>query len=276
MSLPWHTANGIAVLVLAAALCANAPSQAAAIGGGADGWPAPQQAAVASTNIAWGKPAAVANFNGTRLSLNRWFVYNDPNPKPGHPRRSPAAVRVSHGDLMLIGHVDPKLGDISGGIGDRFHQAYGRWEIRFRADAGRGYAPVILLWPEDENWPDEGEIDLAEIFSPTRLSASEFLHFGHDNHQTGHRITADFTKWHVITVDWLPSHITFWLDGHQQWTVQHQANPAKNVVPTTPFRLALQNDQGCSGRCHRDKTTPKDVVMYVDWVKIYRVPAGVH
>jgi beta-glucanase (GH16 family) len=130
---------------------------------------------------------------------------------------------------------------------------------------------VILLWPADERWPDEGEIDLAEIFNGTRQSAGEFVHYGHDNHQAvGPRLRADFTSWHTIAMDWVPDHITFWLDGSLHWTVQHNSNPAKNVVPSTPFRLALQNDQGCSGRCHRTSSTPKNVIMDVDWVKIYR------
>jgi licheninase len=229
--------------------------------------------AAAPDAIHWGKPIAVENFSGTKLNLKRWFVYDDPDPQPGHPRRSPKAVRVRHGDLRLVGYVDPKLGDISGGIGDRVHQAYGRWVIRFRAGRGTGYAPVILLWPQDENWPAEGEIDLAEIFGGSRQSADEFLHYGTDNHQTGHKIKADFTRWHTIAVDWLPGYITFWLDGRWQWTVHRNSDPGINVVPSTPFRLALQNDQGCSGHCHRTSKTPKYVIMYVDWVKIYRRPA---
>lgn len=265
----WKAFSGVIALVL---LVSGAPGAEVAR---ASSRPVPRQLAAAA-GINWGKPAVVENFSGTRLNLKRWFAYDDLHPQPGHPRRSPGAVRVGHGDLQLTGYVDPKLGDVSGGIGDRFHQAYGRWEVRFRADAGRGYAPVVLLWPNDGKWPDEGEIDLAEVFDPARRSAGEFLHYGHDNHQAGRQIKADFTQWHVIAVDWLPSHITFWLDGRTQWTVEHQADPRKNVVPSTPFRLALQNDQGCSGHCQRDKTTPRDVVMHVDWVKIYRVPAGVH
>ena len=31
--------------------------------------------------------------------------------------------------------------------------------------------------------------------------------------------TVDFTKWHTIAVDWLPDHVTFWLDGKALWTV---------------------------------------------------------
>jgi hypothetical protein len=116
---------------------------------------------------------------------------------------------------------------------------------------------------------------LAEVFDGKRRSAGEFLHYGTDNHQSdNHRIKADFSKWHVISVEWLRDHIRFYLDGHLHWSVIRNPNPAKNLVPSTKFRLALQNDAGCTGYCHRDSTTPRHVVMEVDWVKIYKAPAG--
>jgi hypothetical protein len=120
-------------------------------------------------------------------------------------------------------------------------------------------------------------MDMFEITDGTRQAAQEFLHYGADNHQAGpHRLMANFTKWHTIAIDWLPSRITTWLDGHREWTVQCNSDPAKNVVPDTAFRLALQNDQGCDGTCHRTSRTPRYVTMYVDWVRVYRLPAGVH
>jgi hypothetical protein len=266
-------ATGTVVLAGAAVL----PGAASATAGSAPG-ARPDAAGhaavglVTAGKVRWGKPVAVENFGGSKLNLKRWYYYNDTTP----PRRSPKAVHVRNGHLELVGHVDKKLGDISGGIGDRFSQTYGRWVIRFRAGRGDGYAPVVLLWPQDNNWPAEGEMDLAEITNPTRQSAQEFMHLGADNHQVGpHHVDADFTKWHTLAIDWLPSHITTWLDGHKQWTVRRNSDPGKNVVPSTPFRLALQNDQGCDGHCHRARSTPRYVTMYVDWVRIYRRPAGV-
>jgi licheninase len=152
---------------------------------------------------------------------------------------------------------------------------YGRWEVRFRADAGAGYAPVVLLWPEGQ-WPLDGEVDLIEIFNGPRRGANEFLHLGAKNRFIGKRIprTVNFTKWHTMAVDWLPDHITFWLDGKMLWTVERSIGDA-NYVPSTPFRLTLQNDAGCTGLCKPDKKTPAHVIMYVDWVKIYAVPPDV-
>lgn len=65
------------------------------------------------------------------------------------------SVRVSKESLQLIGHYDKKYRWVGGGIADKVNRTYGRWEIRFRADAGVGFAPVVLLWPQGK-WPDNG------------------------------------------------------------------------------------------------------------------------
>ena len=106
--------------------------------------------------------------------------------------------------------------------------------------------------------------------------AGEFLHLGKDNSFIGHAIprSVSFTQWHVLAVDWLVSHITFWLDGKPMWTVQRKTG-SNNFVPSTPFHLALQNDAGCANhKCRPNKSTSPRVVMQVDWVRIYAAPAG--
>jgi len=114
---------------------------------------------------------------------------------------------------------------------------------------------------------------MAEISNPQRHGGGEFLHLGGLKHFTGHPIpaTVDFTRWHTLALDWLPGHITFWLDGKALWTVQSRSGPG-NYVPSTPFHLALQNDEGCDVHCQPNQDTPKQVIMQVDWVKIYAAP----
>jgi len=181
---------------------------------------------------------------------------------------------VRDGSLELIGHYQKPYGYVSGGISYNSNQTYGRWVVRFRADAGAGYAPIVLLWPEGP-WPADGEIDLAEIGNPQRHGAGEFLHLGALKHFIGRRIPAsvNFTRWHTMAVDWLPGHITFWLDGKRLWTVR-RASGGSNYVPSTPFHLALQNDEGCDAGCKTNKDTPKQVIMQVDWVRIYAAPGS--
>ena len=234
--------------------------------------PAPRRS---SKPINWGRPVFSDTFNGTKLNLARWTVYDDPRGKYSGVRRTKSSVKVRGGALDLIGHYERPYGYVSGGMSYNFNQTYGRWVVKFRADGGAGYEPVVLLWPKG-TWPTDGEIDMAEIYASSRLGAGEFLHLGKANRFIGHLIpqSVNFTEWHVLAVDWLPEHITFWLDGKRLWTVKRKSGD-NNFVPSTPFHLALQNDEGCADhKCKPNKSTPNRVIMQVAWVKIYAAPAG--
>jgi Glycosyl hydrolases family 16 len=221
----------------------------------------------------WGKPVFTDDFDGTTLN-RKWSVYNDPTATGNDPRRTTASVKVRNGRLELIGHYQKPYGYVSGGISDNTNQTYGRWVVRFRADAGAGYAPVVLLWPKG-HWPNDGEIDMAEITSAQRRGGNEFLHLGAKNRHIGHPFppSTDFTRWHILAVNWLPGHITFSLDGQPLWTV-NRGHGSRNYIPRTPFHIALQNDQGCDDGCTVNRHTPRRVIMYVDWVRIYAAPPG--
>jgi beta-glucanase (GH16 family) len=224
----------------------------------------------ASTN--WGKPVFTYDFNGTTLNHKKWSIYDDPTATGSHPRRTTASVTVRNGRLELIGHYQKPYGYVSGGISYNGNQTYGRWVVRFRADAGAGYAPVVLLWPKGR-WPNDGEIDMAEITNTQRRGGNEFLHLGAENRFIGHPFprSTDFTRWHILAVNWLPGHITFSLDGQPLWTV-NRGHGSSNYIPNTPFHIALQNDQGCDDGCTVNRHTPRRVIMYVDWVRIYAAP----
>jgi beta-glucanase (GH16 family) len=226
-----------------------------------------------SSPINWGKPSWADTFNGTKLNTKRWSVYDDPTGKYSGWRRTPSSVRVHSGHLEIIGHYQRPYGYVGGGLSYRHNQTYERWSVRFRADSGAGWEPVVLLWPEGK-WPSDGEIDMAEISNPDRRGAGEFLHLGRNNRFIGKAIpkSVNFTKWHILAVDWLPGHITYWLDGKRLWTVIRRKG-SKNYVPNTPFHLAMQNDAGCADhKCKPNKSGPKRVVMQVDWVRIWDLP----
>ena len=228
-----------------------------------------------SSAIHWGRPTWADTFNGTKLNLKRWTVYNDPTGRYSGWRRTPQSVKVRDGSLEIIGHYQHSYGYVGGGLSYDYNQTYGRWSVRFRADGGSGWEPVVLLWPKGK-WPNDGEIDMAEIYNSGRHGAGEFVHLGRNNRQLPHPIpsTVDFTRWHILAMDWLPDHITFWLDGKRLWTIE-RGKGDKNYVPNTPFHLAMQNDAGCSDhKCRPNKSTPKKVIMQVDWIKIWAAPTG--
>lgn len=218
----------------------------------------PQSAHADTTG--WGAPALVENFNGSSVNTGRWMIYHSPGAQT-NPRTGKAAT-VSGGVLRLKGG---RYGgrDLSGGIASRLAQEYGRWEVRFKAEAGAGYTPVALLWPtRQSDGPDYAEIDFAEIVDPDRQGGGIFVHSGRDRSQR--QLRADFTQWHTVAVDWLPGRLTFWLDGKKVWDYR-----GPNVPDGRAMGLALQNDVVCEPMCRND-STPATVSMYVDWVKIYR------
>lgn len=234
---------------------------------GASPSPVPSDYPGDTTSASWGSPVVAENFNGTRLDPAKWVVYNSPNDRV-NPRTS-SATRLSGGALTLTGGLYGGR-DLSGGIASTLNQRYGRWEVRLKADRGVGYSAVALLWPERMGHPEYAEIDFAEIIDPNRRGAGIFIHHGPADNQAQNVARADFTKWHVVAVDWLPDRLTFWLDGKVVWTYRGPLIPHLGRMG-----LALQNDQVCDrgpGFC-RNHTTPKWVTMSVDWVKIYRVPS---
>lgn len=208
----------------------------------------------------WGSPVLVENFDGTSVDTGKWMIYHSPTAQT-NPRTGRAST-VSNGVLRLKGG---RYGgrDLSGGIAGKLAQEYGRWEVRFRSEAGAGYTPVALLWPTAQSeGSDYAEIDFAEIVDPRRQGGGIFVHSGRSRSQ--HQLRTDFTRWHTVAVDWLPGRLTFWLDGAKVWDYR-----GPNVPQGRRMGLALQNDVVCEPRC-RDASTPATVSMYVDWVKIYR------
>lgn len=206
------------------------------------------------------------HFTSSRLDPRRWLIYNAP-----HERENPRtakATRVGGGRLQLTGGLYGGR-DLSGGVASRLYQKYGRWEVRMRAERGVGYSAVALLWPERFGDPEFAEINFAEVLDPTRRRVGLFVHHGRSDRQAHRGLRVDFTRWHTVTLDWLPDSLTFWLDGEKVWTYRGPLIPHR-----TRMGLTLQNDQVCDlgpGFC-RNQTTPKWVTMDVDWVRIYRAP----
>jgi hypothetical protein len=224
-----------------------------------------------------GKPELSETFSGNTMNPGQWTVYDDPG---GSTPRTPESVTVAGGYLDLIGHYQAPYGYVGGGLKSDINQTYGCWVVRFRADEGAGYEPVVLLWPEGSH--ADGEIDMAEVYpgsakpaSTNRLGGGQFLHIGVDNAFIGHPIpdSVNFAQWQTVAVDWLPDRLTMYINGTQTWAVGTD-NQGTDYIPDTPFHLALQMDEGCTNdRCSPNSSTPSQVLMQVAWVKIFAAPS---
>ncbi|WP_219412944.1 glycoside hydrolase family 16 protein [Pseudonocardia nigra] len=206
------------------------------------------------------RPVGGDEFNAPALDTAAWNLYDSVGGF-GTGYRKPEAISQSDGTLKITAK-----GDVSGGMGHEFGQLYGRWEFRARTDAGRGFGSAILLWPDSEQWPEDGELDIMEVPGENRDLAHFVVHWGAENHVHGTAVPGDYTQWHTFAVEWLPDRITWYVDGAKQYE-----NTDKVAIPTTPMHLTIQLDQGPKANWieARDETTPEEVRLEVDWVRIY-------
>lgn len=204
------------------------------------------------------------------LQPRRWGRYSgQPRGDPGG-WWAPSHVVVRHGIVSLETYRDRRFGDrwVSGGFssGPALKQTYGRYEIRLRMDRGKGVAVVALLWPVSDHWPPE--IDFAEDGGEdkARNQVTATLHYGSHNGQIQRSVSGDFTRWHTLGVQWLPSELVYTLDG-RAWAVAKGAE-----VPSEPMELDIQTQAGTCGDPSApcpDATTPPRVNAQINWVAAY-------
>lgn len=209
------------------------------------------------------RPLGGDEFNSGSLDPAKWGTYDSVGAF-GNGRRSPSAISQSGGSLRIT--AKNEHGGVSGGMADAQSQTYGRWEFRARTGFGRGFGSAILLWPDSEKLSD-GEIDIVEIPFEKRDNANFILHSGSGGSITvGGNLNGNFSQWHTFAVEWLPTSITWYVDGVQRYRVTDRSR-----IPDTPMHLAIQLDQGPvkDWILAPDDTTPPGINLDVDWVHVY-------
>jgi beta-glucanase (GH16 family) len=239
------------------------PSPVGAASGGPSGVAMPQG------DLPNWKQVFADDFNGTSLAKG-WGAYNaEISSTPGGLWKD-SHVRVQDGKLQLLGYRE---GDrwVTGGLMNNGPATtlYGKYEVRFRADNANGVKYAILLWPDSNKWPDDGEIDFAEDGGGVRDGFSATVHFVTDGggHETIQRnVKNDFSIWHTVGVEWSPGTLVYTLDGRPWTTVNTSHTPSK------PMNLVIQTEAATT--CGQwmtcvDATTPATVAVEVDWVTAY-------
>jgi len=210
------------------------------------------------------------DFTGTATDDRKWGLYRgQPAGDPGG-WWEPSHVEVGGGVVRLRTYRDPRHGDrwVSGGMSSArgLTQRYGKYDVRFRMDAGYGVASILLLWPTAHHWPPE--IDFAEHGgkSTARDRMTATLHYGEDDRIVQRTVHADFTGWHTMGVEWTPGRLVYTLDGRAWATVDHPGVPAETM------ELDAQTQAGTEGDVWNpapDASTPAEVDMEIDWVVAY-------
>ncbi|MEQ3551140.1 glycoside hydrolase family 16 protein [Pseudonocardia nematodicida] len=191
-------------------------------------------------------------FPGSSLGGN-WSAY-DSEGHDGQGRRTPDAVSVENGNLVIRGDSQGNTGGVSWGT----PQMYGKWEMRAQFPAGDvQYHPVLILWPSEIPWPRGGEVDFAETTSASD-DVSFFLHYGDDNRQVQSTRRIDITQWNNYAVEWTPNAIIGYING-EEWF--RSEDPA--TLPPGPMHATIQLDYFPNG----SPVQPSE--MRVAWMRQY-------
>jgi beta-glucanase (GH16 family) len=215
------------------------------------------------------------DFAGSRVDGSKWQVY-DADATNGISRWSSSMVSVSGGELRIAGRGRNPSGEgnVSGGLcwcNGAGNQLYGRWEVRARFEAGVGYGQAILLWPQSNRWPEDGELDFVETPNGSKNLAVGTVHWGSSNTEDYRNVSGDFTQWHTYVVEWESGYVKMYIDDKLFY--DSTTSSRRPQIPNTKMQLAIQQEPGPFGSNWvpaPNSSTPDTVTMHIDWVRIYR------
>ncbi len=181
---------------------------------------------------------AVRYFSDFRAGLGpEWNVY-DSIGHAGWGLRRPSAVQVvaepgTAGDALLT--ITAQMGSgvesgqlVSGGLKLRKPQIYGRYMVRVKADPDPDEVTSMaaLLWPQSNQWPRDGEIDIIETWASRddRTPVESNLHWlnplatepytrSDDAKALYNHPGVNGQEWHTYTLEWRPDIVSISIDG---------------------------------------------------------------
>jgi beta-glucanase (GH16 family) len=159
---------------------------------------------------------------------------------------------------------------------------YGRIEVRAKLPKGRGIWPAVWMMPTDNrygNWPDSGEIDIAELVGhePGRVHGT--LHYGDrekrqmekgESYKLSKGTFAD--EFHVFGLEWEKEKISWSVDGvvYQTQKAWHTRDAGFPAPFDQRFYLILNLAVGGTWPGEPDGKTEFPCGMVVDWVRVYQ------
>ncbi len=194
---------------------------------------------------------------------------------PGHVgngRRCDVNTRVVGGILRMTGEAN---GD-TGWLASPYGQRYGRWEARIRSratalDNGQQYHPLLLLWPDSNDHPEDGEYDYLENGAPGESCAEAFLHYPHPEgvpvqQKFARKCGVELSQWHNLALEWTPDHLRGFLDGEEWFRFADGANADRDCIQCAPsMHQIIQLDN-----FHGDDL--QSALYEVDWARVYELP----
>lgn len=188
----------------------------------------------------------------------------------GNGGRCASKSRVDGSKLVQSGTA----GGDTGWIASRTNQKYGRWEARVRSQAtgrdnGRQYHPLLIIWPQSDRWPQDGEYDFLENGAPGETCAESYIHYPHDPGPTQQIFTkekncgAPMTEWHNVAFEWTPDHVRGYIDGKQWFSHSGGERGGRRAIQDMPSgHLTIQLDNFFGAGM-------QPATYEVDWVRTY-------
>jgi beta-glucanase (GH16 family) len=231
------------------------------------------------------------DFDGTALDRTKWvpntaFVTWSGTTHACY-RDDPSNVNVANGALSLTmlklaapaacGVAVAPTEYMSGSVSTYhlFSQQYGRFEARMKTTAASttGLHEAFWLWPDDRystiNWPDSGEIDVAETFSAHPTTAGSYLHYDSDQSSlllasNASNCAASRGVWNTFAVEWGPSRIETFVNG-KSCLVNTSGDPAFQK------RYIINLTQGMGGGTWNQLVdgTPIPATVQFDYVRVW-------
>ena len=170
---------------------------------------------------------------------------------------------------------------ISGAIesSDKMYFTYGRVEGRLRTTPHVGNFPAFWLMPQDNSagWPNAGEIDIWEqidtenkTYHTVHTHCTYDLHLALPNSGSTHTNAANY---HVITLDWTPTLLTWYVDGTKAFsyakTKQSFLLERGQWPYDKPFYLILNQSVG-NGSWAKNCDVNFEYETLFDYVRLYQ------
>lgn len=243
-------------------------------------------------SLVWEEP-----FDGTSLNTDVWTIEvngaGGGNNELQYYTDRPENLRVEDGNLVIELRKEEYLNKhyTSGRINSREKKAfaYGKVEARILFPEGGGTWPAFWMMGNDYRrvgWPACGEIDIIEHVGNQPRMASFALHTPKKNGQSGNNwysrayLDGLENEYHVYGIEWLQEdyngldRIIFSIDGHEYANIlEDAAHVDENAYwPFNKEHFIILNLAvgGSMGGNVDDSMFEHDVLMKVDWVRVYQ------